>query len=243
LKEIIKTKLSYLTLFGVAMGFMEAIIVIYLRKIYYPAGFNFPLAEISGDILIAELVRELCTVIMLLSLAAIAGKTVLQKFSFFLFSFAVWDIFYYIGLKVFINWPPSLFTWDILFLIPITWLGPVIAPVISSVSMIILSLVLLYFHEKTADFRLSRIEILLIISGAVIIFISFIWDFSSIIISNHLYTAVFNFAENEHFQEIISSYIPQHFNWTVFITGNILIYLSMFLMMRRSSKNNHKIMH
>jgi len=230
-----KTNLAYLLLFAVAMGFMEAIIVIYLREIYYPAGFSFPLIEISPHILVAELVRELCTLIMLFLVAVIGGKTPLQKFAFFLFSFAVWDIFYYVGLKAFLNWPSSLFTWDILFLLPVTWLGPVLAPLICSLTMIFLSLILLHFEGKMLVFKMTRIDWLLVISGAVLVFISFIWDFSNILFTNHLHTEIFNLAESEPFRKIVSSYIPQYFNWPVFSAGIILIYLSIFRMIRRTS--------
>jgi hypothetical protein len=244
MKTITKTNLAYLLLFGAAMGLMEAIIVIYLREIYYPSGFNFPLVEITPRIFVAELVRELCTIVMLFSISAIAGKTRLHKFSFFLFSFAVWDIFYYVGLKAFINWPSSLFTWDILFLLPVTWLGPLLAPLICSVSMIFLSVVLLHFQERMDGFRLTRIEWLSVILGAVLIFVAFIWDFSNILFSNQLYTQIFNLAGSERYREIVSSYIPEHFNWSVFDAGIVLIYVTIFLIsyrtLKRNKQNSHK---
>ncbi len=93
------------------MGMLEAIVVVYLRRIFYPSGFKFPLEIIPGSILQVEILRESCTLVMLVSISLIAGKNKLQSFAYFLFCFAVWDIVYYIGLKLILNWPASLFKW------------------------------------------------------------------------------------------------------------------------------------
>ena len=61
---------------------------------------------------------------MLLAVAYIAGGNGPQRFGYFLLSFGIWDVFYYVFLKVLIGWPESLLTWDVLFLIPLTWVGP-----------------------------------------------------------------------------------------------------------------------
>ena len=39
----ILNKVLALTLFSIAMGLLEAVVVMYLRELYYPAGFAFPL--------------------------------------------------------------------------------------------------------------------------------------------------------------------------------------------------------
>lgn len=208
----IKKKLLIIFLFGIAMGFLEAIIVVYLRELYYPNGFNFPLEVIPPFILLAEIVREFCTIIMLITLAWLAGRNKLEIFSYFLFSFAIWDIFYYIALKIFLNWPESFFTWDILFLIPVTWISPVIAPIICSVLMIILALCILYFSGNI-DFRIKRTEWMMISSSAFIMFISFIWDFQKLMLPN---------------------FVPQHFQWGIFSAGVLMTAAAMFLILRRS---------
>ena len=86
----------WLTIFGIAMGFLETAVVIYLRRIYYPDGFKFPLVEIENGILSVEILREVATIIMLFAIGFLAGKTKLQRFAFFIYSFAIWDIFYYV---------------------------------------------------------------------------------------------------------------------------------------------------
>ena len=149
-----RTLLS-VTVFAIAMGFLEAIVVVYLRDIYYSGGFKFPLMIIPDSTLRIEILREFCTLVMLLSISFIAGKNKLEIFSYFLFTFALWDISYYIGLKLILNWPASFFTWDILFLIPIPWIGPVLAPLISSFTMILLTLVFFPFRIKIQILKLD----------------------------------------------------------------------------------------
>src|SRR5580700_10847047 len=124
----LRTKIFWLTAFSIAMGFLEAAVVIYLRKMYYPNGFHFPLTVVEPDIGLTEFLREAATVIMLLAIGILTGKNTSQKFGIFLFCFAIWDIFYYVFLKMLIGWPASLLDWDILFLIPVPWVGPVLAP-------------------------------------------------------------------------------------------------------------------
>ncbi len=86
------------------MGFLEAIVVVYLRQIYHPQGFDFPLGAVSPIMLSFEWLREIATIVMLVALAALAATNFLQKFCYFLYSFAVWDIFYYLGLKLLLDW-------------------------------------------------------------------------------------------------------------------------------------------
>ena len=230
--KTLKTTLLSVLIFSIAMGFLEAIVVVYLRDIYYPAGFKFPLMIIPDSTLRVEILREFCTLIMLLSLAFIAAKNKLQVFSYFLFSFAVWDITYYIGLKLILNWPASFFTWDILFLIPFPWIGPVLAPLISSFTMITLSLLLIYLQKRNSTLKVKLFEWLLIYLGAVLIFISFIWDYSDIIISNNLLGNILSLKQSS-FIQTTQNYIPDYFHWDFFLLGIFSIYFSIFLILRR----------
>ncbi len=228
----LKRTLLSVTIFAIAMGFLEAIVVIYLRDIYYSGGFKFPLMIIPDSTLRIEILREFCTLVMLLSISFIAGKNKLEIFSYFLFSFALWDISYYIGLKLILNWPASLFTWDILFLIPIPWIGPVLAPLISSFTMILLALVFLVLQNKNQVFKIRLGDWLFIFLGAVLIFISFIWDYSRIIIKNNLFGNILSLRQSS-FITITQNYIPHYFHWDLFILGIISIYFAIFLLIKR----------
>ncbi len=106
------------------MAYLESAIVVYLRLLYYPEGFIFPIKIIPNEIFLIELGRELATIFMLASISFLIGARFVDRFSYFLFAFGVWDIFYYVWLKLFINWPDSLLTDDLLFLIPVPWISP-----------------------------------------------------------------------------------------------------------------------
>lgn len=110
------------------MAFLESAVVVYLRAIYYPDGNLFPMKLIEGRIAVTELWREAATMVMLITVAVIVSKRAIERFAWFIYAFAIWDIFYYVFLYFLLGWPQSLLTWDILFLIPVTWTGPVLAP-------------------------------------------------------------------------------------------------------------------
>ncbi|MGB9762966.1 MAG: hypothetical protein ACPLW7_03020 [Minisyncoccia bacterium] len=141
-------KFVLLGIFGIAMGAVEAIVVVYLRELYYPKGFEFPLTLLSLKFLFIEWIREISTIVMLVMIGVTIGKDFLQKLSYFLYTFAIWDIFYYIWLKILLNWPSSIFTWDILFLIPVPWIGPVLTPIICSLTMILITVTIIALEEK-----------------------------------------------------------------------------------------------
>jgi hypothetical protein len=214
-----KNTLCWLTIFSIAMGFLEAIVVVYLREIYYPDGFEFPLQWIPKQIYITELIREICTLVMLVSVAWIIGKNFLQRMSWFLLAFGVWDIFYYVALKIFLNWPVSFFTWDILFLIPVTWLGPVLSPIICSGFMIILSVSILLNLSVSSSFKLMKFDWLLLLIGFGVIFISFIWNYVKLILSGGFLMTFLRFDDDEILRSIILHYVPEKFQWGIFLAG------------------------
>ena len=97
MRKYSRNKIFIVGIFAIAMAFLEAAVVVYLRKLFYPAGFNFPLRGfIEPSILSIEWAREFATIIMLLAVSILAGKKLYEKFAFFIYAFAVWDIFYYI---------------------------------------------------------------------------------------------------------------------------------------------------
>ena len=98
-------KLTWAAIFSISTGFVEAAVVVYLRRIYYPEGFSFPLKPLIDNLMGVEVLREAATIFMLLSAAALAGKKIWERFAYFLFCFGVWDIFYYVWLKVLLDWP------------------------------------------------------------------------------------------------------------------------------------------
>ena len=142
------TALLTVSAFAVAMAHVETMIVVYLRRLYYPDGFRFPLVIIDTPTLLLELEREAATLGMLAAYGLAAGRTKAGKLGNFLIAFGVWDIFYYVWLKAILGWPASLLTWDVLFLIPVPWVGPVIAPVSVACTMIGMGLGLLHLEQR-----------------------------------------------------------------------------------------------
>ena len=142
------TALLTVSAFAIAMAHVETMIVVYLRRLYYPGGFRFPLVIIDTPTLLLELEREAATLVMLAAYGLAAGRSKAGKLGNFLIAFGVWDIFYYVWLKAILGWPDSLFTWDVLFLIPVPWVGPVIAPVSVACTMIGMGLGLLHPERR-----------------------------------------------------------------------------------------------
>ena len=169
-------KLTYIVIFAVAMAYFEAAVVVYLRELYHPEGFMFPLKAVPTGEIIVELFRELATMIMLVMVAVMSGRKSWERFGYFLILFGIWDIFYYVWLKATIGWPSSLLDWDILFLIPLPWIGPVIAPVAVSALMIIIGLSMTRLCQKGFSFKPTvRTWILAVLATAMILF-SFMYD-------------------------------------------------------------------
>lgn len=220
-------------IFAIAMGALEAIVVVYLRQLYYPMGFDFPLTILVPKMVTVEWLREIATIVMLVTIGMIAGRNSLQRFAWFLYSFAVWDIFYYLWLKVLLNWPASLLTWDILFLIPVPWVGPVLAPVICSLTMIGMAVLILHLQKKDIQFRIRPAEWVLIILGAVIILITFMWDYTSIIIRDGLLSKFWVLTHDTVLKSHLLTYIPTTYNWGAFIVGELFILAALIHMHRR----------
>ncbi len=119
-----------------------------------------------------------------------------------------------------IGWPESWFTWDILFLIPTTWTGPVIAPILVSISMILFTGLLLWIDKRKPDAVIKKSLILVLVIGAGIVFISFIWDYSAYMLHH---CSVAELFDQQKVQQVLRSYIPEHFAWWLFLSGMALI--------------------
>ncbi len=169
-------KLIYAAVFGISMAFVESAVVVYLRAIYYPDGFSFPLELVIDKIIGIEIVREAATIFMLLSVAAFAGKKFWERFAYFMFCFGIWDIFYYVWLKMLIDWPLSILEWDVLFLIPLPWIGPVVAPVTLSVFMLVSSVLIIRLFHKGYNFKPTTSSGILFLIGSGLILYSFMRD-------------------------------------------------------------------
>ncbi len=142
--------------FSVAFGYIEAAVVVYLRALFHPNGFTFPMEVFdatlpdaqrpfgAGRLMLTEVGREAATLVLILTGAWLFGHLRQERIAYFLIIFAVWDIFYYVWLKVLLDWPATLLDWDILFLIPMVWASPVLYPVLVSLAMFAFAVAILY---------------------------------------------------------------------------------------------------
>jgi hypothetical protein len=203
-------------LFGISFGYMEAAVAIYLRGLYEPihqrvypnrsAGDLFPLIPLDRladeeqrgmQWLATELLREAATLVMLAAVALGIGRTFQQGLGVFLLSFGLWDVFYYVFLKVLIDWPWSLFTWDLLFLLPVPWAGPVLAPLLVALGMIVLGFLLIWRSAQGRPVRLGPTCWVGLAAACAMILASFCWDYAGLLAGRK----------------------PESFNWTLFVAG------------------------
>ena len=139
-------KLTLLAIFGIAMAHFEGVVVVYLRKALGMLDSDSnkeSLKSFPERYLRIEMTREAATIIMLVAIALLTGTTWIEKGIFFLWTFAFWDLFYYLSLYILIKWPQNFKTIDVLFLIPKPWIAPVWFPIGVS-SLTIIGIALLY---------------------------------------------------------------------------------------------------
>src|SRR5882762_1452959 len=198
LASVRRTVLAIL-LFGVAFGYLEAAVVSYLRDLHEPARQRFHPGRPEGDLfplltleqvrdsgavqpktLAIEIGREAATLLMLAAIALAVARNTGEWAAAFAIAFGAWDIAFYVFLKVLLDWPASLFTWDILFLVPVPWVGPVIAPVLVSVVMIGSGIYHLWREAAGQPVRIGRPQWVGMLAGAAVIIISFALDYQHV---------------------------------------------------------------
>src|SRR5262249_38081804 len=147
---------------------------VYLRTVYEPLHQKLYPGRAPGDLLpfipmerlaeeglshiawpATELAREAATLLLLAAAALAVAHNFRQWFAAFVFVFGLWDLFYYVFLKVLLDWPASLLTWDILFLVPVPWVAPVLAPVLVASSMVAAGAVVLRRESYGRPVRLA----------------------------------------------------------------------------------------
>jgi hypothetical protein len=173
-------KLTSLIIFAIAMAFVEAAVVVYLRALYYPEGFSIILKSLPDLHVRVEMFRELATIVMLMTVAGIAGRKGWERFGYFMILFGVWDIFYYLWLNICISWPRSFTDWDILFLVPVPWVGPVIAPVLISAVLVAAGIGITRLYTRELRFRPSLASKSLFLLGTAVILYSFMRDYAAV---------------------------------------------------------------
>ena len=142
-----KTRFLMLGSYSVAMALVEAAVVVYLRALYAASPIGL-VTRFSNPIYRVEIAREAATIIMIVAVGYLAFKQVRYRILAFLWVFSVWDIFYYVFLKLILGWPASPRTLDVLFLIPVPWVSPVWFPLGVS-SLVLVTTSILFVWERS----------------------------------------------------------------------------------------------
>ena len=169
-------RLPLVALYAVAMGYAEAAVVAYLRE---ARGIDDLLRDLPTqfDRLAAiEVGREAATVVMLLSVGWMAGRMLQDRLGFFVFAFGLWDIAYYFWLALFEGWPRSPLDWDVLFLIPVPWWGPVLAPALIAAVMCVGGAAAVWGADTGVRWRLTRTNAAVAAAGVAIVLYTFTAD-------------------------------------------------------------------
>ena len=191
----------WLTIFGISIGFFEAAVVADLRAIFCPDNNLFPLCIKVNRLGLIEIGREFFSLVILVAVACLAGWERKTRIACFVILFGIWDVFYYVFLKLVIDWPASLLTWDLLFLIPVPLVAPVIAPVLVSLAFIGCGFLVLRMSARGIAWRCNRRCIIGFILALGIIFLSFILDW----------------------RHIAGGGLPRSFPWGIFWAGELLL--------------------
>jgi hypothetical protein len=174
---------------------------------------------------------------MLIAVGIVAGLSRLQRFAFFVLAFAIWDLCYYLFLYLLLGWPDSLLTWDILFLIPVPWVGPVWAPCLLCLLMTWGALHIIVKTTENGQYKITTLHWTMMIGGAITCIFSFMWDY---LCMRSQQKGSWNiFSQADLFIEI-QSYVPGTFNYLLFFTGFIFMCASITLNIYQSNITNNK---
>lgn len=197
-------KLPWVGLFAIAMAYLEAAVVVYLRRIYGISDLILNVPPFDPQIAAIELGRELATLIMLLAVGWAVGNTQQARLSFAFYTFGLWDIFYYIWLRVFIQWPKTPLDPDLLFLIPLPWWGPVLSPVLVAMLMVVSGVLVIIQDDNgiTVKFRTAQWVALAI--GMLLMLYTFMADAIAALPAD---------------AQALSQVKPTEFNWPVYLIG------------------------
>ena len=200
-------KLFWVGIFAVSFAYVEATVVVYLRQMYGIQDLLRDIPAFDPSIALVEVGREFSTLVILLAVGWAAGRSLQTKLGFTFIAFGLWDISYYVWLKLFINWPESLLTTDILFLLPLPWWGPVIGPVLIAALMVIGGCLATIASDREHAVRFSVFEVIALLGGVLLMLYSFMEN---------------SLAALPADADTLSQLRPSTFNWPLYLIGVIV---------------------
>ncbi len=141
MRQGIASRITVVAVYALAMGYLEAVVVYYIR---YALGDVHPAASVASSIAGRfpwgiEMTREVATLVMLATVALLAGRDWRERAAALLWAFGIWDATYYLGLEILAQWPSSIVTQDVYFLLPLPWGGPVWVPLLADAMMAVVA--------------------------------------------------------------------------------------------------------
>ena len=201
-------------IYAVAMAWVESAAVFYLRSMIGRIEPHQPgPLPVTGRFALVELPREFATMVMLFAVGVIAGRTWRTRIGYAAVAFGVWDIFYYVFLRMMCGWPHSLLDWDILFLLPLPWWGPVLAPVLISLLMILWGTFASQFEGKQNPVLSNWHTWILNFTGVALALYVFMSD---------------AIAASHRGLDAIRTVLPDKFNWPLFCVALALMSAPVF---------------
>ncbi len=194
--------------YAIAMAYVEAAVVVYLREIHGIEDIVRDLPDRTDRLTAIEVGREAATMVMLLAVGWIAGRRLQDRLGLFVFAFGVWDIAYYGWLSLFEGWPRSPLDWDVLFLIPLPWWGPVLAPALIAAMMCVGGAAAVAGADRGVSWRLSWTNAAIAGVGIMVVLYTFMAD------------ALAALPEG---LDAVSRARPSDFQWPLFMTGFVVM--------------------
>jgi hypothetical protein len=225
-----KKRWILVVLYAIAMAWVESAAVLYLRVIngrIQPYQVN-PLPMLSSSLPLGpvEMVREAATLVMLITIGWLAGRSSRARLGYFVIAFGFWDIFYYVFLRVVTGWPASFMDWDVLFLLPLPWWGPVLAPVLISMLLVLGGTLLVYFNQSGMRLMPKRPANLICTCG--------------VLLSLYVFMADTLAAVTRGRQAVVDT-LPASFNWLLFLPALVLMAAPILDLIRQWRSDKAKI--
>lgn len=196
----------WVSAYAIAMAFVEAAVVVYIRGLLHITNDHVSL----GPYVRMEIAREAATILMLIAVGWMAGRRGSDRLAYGLFAFGLWDIWYYVWLKVLIGWPETLLDWDTLFLIPLPWWGPVLSPVLIAALLCVTAVLSEMRMERGKRLDITSTRVGAVLLGGLLALYVFISDSLHALLGGRLDWATLR---------------PESFKWPLFLVALALMAL------------------
>ncbi|MCP4544015.1 MAG: hypothetical protein GY832_43435 [Chloroflexi bacterium] len=205
MREIGK-RFLWVSVYAIAMAFLEAVVVAYIRGLLHITNDHVSLGPYAR----MEIWREAATIVMLAAVGWMAGRNRLDRWAYGLFAFGFWDVWYYIWLRVLLGWPETLLDWDTLFLIPLRWWGPVLSPVLIAVLICVTAVLAVVRNERGEQPKVTPVRVGVVSLGGLVALYVFMSDSLHALLQNQLDWATLR---------------PGPFKWPLFLVALVLMAL------------------